>query len=283
MATNVVMPALGMAQDTGKLVEWLKAEGETVQKGEPLMKIETDKVTVEIESPASGVLANVSAMPGDDIRVGHTIARILAPGESASAPEQKAAPTQPAAGKNGDGKKATLPVSPVAARMAAEHNLDLSLVKARGNRIEKADVLAFLDTQTKSAPQTRLATPASPKARRLARERGIDMTTLQGSGPNGAVLAADVHSAVQPSALPVSVEAGDVETPGTVWRVMAERMTESWTSAPHFYLVREVAASGLVELRARITPIVEKNSCETTVPGNCCDCPAATRVRLVAR
>jgi pyruvate dehydrogenase E2 component (dihydrolipoamide acetyltransferase) len=263
LATNVVMPALGMAQDTGKLIEWLKAEGETVQKGEPLMMIETDKVTVEIEAPASGVLANVSAKPGSDIRVGHTIAQILAPGESVPTPEQKAASAQATTAKGGNGKKAALPVSPVAARIAAEHNLDLSLVKARGNRIEKADVLAFLDTQTKSAPQTRLATPASPKARRLAAERGIDVTALQGSGPNGAVLAADVlgaAKAAQPSPLPVAAESGDVETPSTIWCVMAERMTESWTSAPHFYLVREVAASGLVELRARITPIVEKRN-----------------------
>jgi pyruvate dehydrogenase E2 component (dihydrolipoamide acetyltransferase) len=260
LATNVVMPALGMAQETGKLIEWLKAEGETVQKGEPLMKIETDKVTVEIESPASGVLANVSATPGSDIRVGHTIAQILAPGESPPAPEQRAAPAQSAAAKGGDGKKAAPPVSPVAARVAAEHNLDLNLIKARGNRIEKADVLAFLDAQTKSAPQTRLTTPASPKARRLAAERGVDVTTLQGTGPHGAVLTADVLNAVKPSALSVTVEAEDIEKPGTIWRVMAERMTESWTSAPHFYLVREVVASGLVELRARITPIVEKRN-----------------------
>src|SRR5512143_324212 len=134
------MPALGMAQETGKLVEWLKAEGDTVVKGEPLMEIETDKVTVEIEAPASGILANITATPGTDVPVGHTIAQILAPGEApavAKPLEPAASAAQPPAG---NGKKAVRQVSPVAARMAVEHNIDLQLVNPRGDRIEKVDV-----------------------------------------------------------------------------------------------------------------------------------------------
>jgi pyruvate/2-oxoglutarate dehydrogenase complex dihydrolipoamide acyltransferase (E2) component len=77
------MPALELAQDTGKLIAWLKKEGEQVTKGEPLMEIETDKVTVEIESPASGFLAGVSAAPGEAVPVGKVIAWILAAGETA--------------------------------------------------------------------------------------------------------------------------------------------------------------------------------------------------------
>src|SRR5262245_40177037 len=77
------MPALGMAQETGTLIRWLKAVGEAVAKGEPLMEIETDKATVEIEAPAAGVLANVSAQAGDVVPVGQTIAVLLAPGEAA--------------------------------------------------------------------------------------------------------------------------------------------------------------------------------------------------------
>ena len=87
MPTNVIMPALGVAQQTGTLLKWLKAEGQAVSKGEPLMEIETDKATVEIEAPASGVLSKVSAKAGDEIPVGQRIALILAPGESASAME----------------------------------------------------------------------------------------------------------------------------------------------------------------------------------------------------
>ena len=81
VATNVIMPALEMAQETGKVLRWLKKEGETVAKGEPVMEIETDKVTVEIEAPASGILGGMSAREGDTVPVGQTIAWILAPGE----------------------------------------------------------------------------------------------------------------------------------------------------------------------------------------------------------
>src|SRR5690242_7712948 len=85
MATNVIMPALELAQETGKVLKWLKQPGASVRKGEALVEIETDKVTVEIEAPASGVLQQVSAQPGDVVPVGHTIALILAPGETVAA------------------------------------------------------------------------------------------------------------------------------------------------------------------------------------------------------
>src|SRR5687768_12926389 len=88
------MPALGMAQETGTLIQWLKSVGDSVTKGEPLMEIETDKATVEIEAPASGILSNVTAQPGDVIPVGERIAIILAPGESDSTtlPQSKSEP-----------------------------------------------------------------------------------------------------------------------------------------------------------------------------------------------
>src|SRR5690348_2814994 len=88
MATDVILPALGMSQDTGKIIQWLKSEGDQVAQGEPLVEIETDKATVEIESPATGVLARVSAASGEDIPVGQVIAAILAPEEAQAAGEQ---------------------------------------------------------------------------------------------------------------------------------------------------------------------------------------------------
>src|ERR1700689_1045789 len=81
MAISVVMPALEMAQETGKLVSWLKKEGESVTKGEPLLEVETDKAVMEIESPGNGVLAGIKVQPGTDVPVGQTIAWIVAPGE----------------------------------------------------------------------------------------------------------------------------------------------------------------------------------------------------------
>jgi len=138
--------------------------------------------------------------------------------------------------------------TPVARRIAAEHGLDLREVKPDGGRIEKADVAAYLDAQSASAlPESRpRLLPASPKARRLAVERGIDIATIDGGGPDGAALAADV----------LAVEAAPAPelqalTPGAAWRVMAERVTQSWTSVPHFYLLREVNAGRLITWREK--------------------------------
>src|SRR3989337_1936982 len=125
------MPALELAQETGKLIRWLKREGEAVAKGEPIMEIETDKVTVEIEAMASGTLAGIRADEGDVIPVGRTIAWILAPGESVpSRPESVS--------------MATVSASPLARRIAEEHGIDIARVKPDGGRVEKADVLAYL-------------------------------------------------------------------------------------------------------------------------------------------
>jgi pyruvate/2-oxoglutarate dehydrogenase complex dihydrolipoamide acyltransferase (E2) component len=82
MATNVIMPALELAQETGKVLRWIKAPGDTVKQGEPIVEIETDKVTVELEAPASGILRAVTAQEGDVVPVGHTIALIAAIGEA---------------------------------------------------------------------------------------------------------------------------------------------------------------------------------------------------------
>ncbi len=260
MSTNVIMPALEMAQETGKILRWLKPEGASVSKGEPIMEIETDKVTVEIEAPATGTLVNVTAREGDVIPVGQTIAWVLAPGESApsTAPAVQSGRTI--------SKSIEVTASPVARKIAEEHGVDLALVKPGGGRIEKADVLAYLTLTPSPSPVrkdgeqergVRLA-PASPKARRLAAERGIDIATLRGSGPDDVIIAADVSIAPMPR---VQSPISNFESPiSTVWRVMAERMTTSWTTVPHFYLVREVAASGLVEMRARLAPLVEKRT-----------------------
>src|SRR5437660_12304041 len=91
------MPALEMAQESGRILRWLKAEGDEVAKGDPLMEIETDKVTVEVEAPADGLLAGVRALEGDDVPVGATVAYLLGPGEEL--PENGAVPavTEPEA------------------------------------------------------------------------------------------------------------------------------------------------------------------------------------------
>ena len=246
--THVIMPALELAQETGKLLRWIKAAGDTVRKGEPIAEIETDKVTIELEAPASGVLSAVTAQEGDVISVGHTIAQIAAANE-APAPT----PTLSPEGRGqGEGPDARVKASPLARKIAEAHGVDLARVKTASGKVEKADVLAFVESQRVVALPTngsagRLVA-ASPKARRLAAERGIDLRALKGSGPGGAVLTLDVPGATslpttEPLTLP-SPQRG--EGVGTVWRIMAERMTASWTRAPHFYLVREVNVTRLV-------------------------------------
>jgi pyruvate dehydrogenase E2 component (dihydrolipoamide acetyltransferase) len=244
-----------MAQETGVLLRWLKAEGEQISQGEPLMEIETDKATVEVESPATGTLVNVTAGPGDEIPVGQVIALILAPGETASGPA--ASISSPGALASGANDKGQVRASPLAARIAAEHNLDLKLIEAGGGRIQKEDVLAYLAAQ----PATQTATPtdrrvlASPKARRLAGEKNLALATITGSGPEGAVLAADVLAvAAQPAeSVPAPVPAPPSEEVAfpmsRMWQVMVRRLTESWQTAPHFYLAGEVNASRLIAWR----------------------------------
>ena len=235
------MPALELAQETGKLLRWIKAPGDTVRKGEPIAEIETDKVTVELEAPASGVLGAVTAQEGDVVPVGHTIAQIAAPGESPAS-------TLGGSGEGpGGGADTRVKASPLARKIAEEHGVDLARVKTASGKIEKADVLAFVERRRAvAAPANGSAgrlVAASPKARRLAAERGIDLRALKGSGPAGAVLTLDVPTAPLTPPSPQRAEGGGV---GTVWRIMAERMTASWTSAPHFYLVREVNVARLV-------------------------------------
>jgi pyruvate dehydrogenase E2 component (dihydrolipoamide acetyltransferase) len=276
--TNVIMPALGMAQETGKVVGWLKAAGEVVTKGQPLVEIETDKITVEIEAPASGTLVQVTAAAGDEVPVGQVIALILGPGELAPGQARPSAPPAPPMSSDGPAVQTQI-ASPVAARIAAEHQLDLGQIHSAGRRIEKADVLAFLDARSRVSPGA--LTPASPKARRLAAERGIDIATLDGRGPGGAVLSADVLAADdrrpttddrplldkrqetkderQETAAHRSpiLDDGQLTTDNgpltqhlsAAWRVMAERMAQSWSSAPHFFLMREVDASRLIAWR----------------------------------
>jgi pyruvate dehydrogenase E2 component (dihydrolipoamide acetyltransferase) len=222
MPAIVIMPALELAQETGKVLRWLKSAGDTVVKGEAIVEIETDKVTVEIEAPAAGVLREVSAREGDVVAVGKTIALIFAADEAAS--------------------DATVKASPLARKLAEEHGVDLARVKSSG-RIEKADVLAHVERARGSAAEqvTPPLVAASPKARRLAAERGVELSVIKGSGPSGAVVVGDVPAAPRATG----------PTVGSVWRIMAERMTSSWTTAPHFYLVREVDVSRLRAWRER--------------------------------
>jgi pyruvate dehydrogenase E2 component (dihydrolipoamide acetyltransferase) len=221
MAYNIVMPALEMAQENGKLLAWRKKEGEGVAKGEPLLDIETDKAVVEIESPADGILTGVKAHAGDVIPVGQTIAWIVLPGEK---PPAEAQPS--ASGRRMETKASSAP--PAAATKAA------------------------------SGPPPSTAR-ISPKARRLAKEHGIDLSTVRGTGSEGEILAEDVQALVaSPNSAKGAAAPAVLETMSSIARLMAERTTQSWTSVPHFFVVREADAGAVIEAREKLGSAIEK-------------------------
>ena len=205
MATEVIMPALNPGQETGILLEWLKQEGETIEKGEPLMEVETDKANVEVEAEATGILSNISVQPGDEIHVGEVIAMILSEDESAPESIKDDSSTQTAVTENE--------------------------VKHHSGNSEKME---SIETVSKN----KIA--ASPKVKQYAKKEGIDLSSLKGSGPGGAILMEDVL-AIQSTA---EKEDKDFQT-GKGWLLMADRLTESWTSAPHFSIVRNLDATNL--------------------------------------
>jgi pyruvate dehydrogenase E2 component (dihydrolipoamide acetyltransferase) len=218
MAFSVVMPALEMAQETGKLIAWRKNEGDRVTKGEPLLEVETDKAVLEVEAPADGILAGITAGAGADIPVGRTIAWILAPGE----------------------------------KPPAENESSTSTPAARGKTESHATLVAASAPQPSAVQSARI----SPKARRLAKELGVDLAAVRGSGPGGEILASDVQAA--PAASSAAPKQGSIEVPSTLGRLMAERTTQSWTTVPHFFVTREIEASALNQYRERQAPEIER-------------------------
>jgi len=224
MAFSVVMPALEMAQETGKLIAWRKKEGDHVTKGEPLLEIETDKAVMEVEAPADGVIAGITGVVGTDIPVGQTIAWIVAPGETPPSESESSARALVARGKTESH------AAPAAANLPESR-------ATQGARI-------------------------SPKARRLAKELGVDLAAVHGSGPGGEILASDVQTAgAAPDASTVtaaSAKPSSIEVPSTLGRLMAERTTQSWTTVPHFFVTREIDATALNAYRAKIVSDIER-------------------------
>jgi pyruvate dehydrogenase E2 component (dihydrolipoamide acetyltransferase) len=224
MAISVVMPALEMAQETGKLLAWRKKEGERVAKGEPLLEIETDKAVVEVEAPGDGTLAGITAQVGAVIPVGETIAWLVGPGEK---PPAKSATTAPAA------------------RASSSHERASAAAVAQAPAVEQRGGVA---------PQI------SPKARRLAKELGVDIAPIRGTGPDGTITSEDVQHAADSKGASIGGAAAPVsaESLSQVARLMAERTAQSWTSVPHFFLVRDVDCGELIAVQKKLSGEAQK-------------------------
>ena len=253
MATDVKLPRLGQGMESGVIVRWLKSEGEPVAKGEPLYELDTDKVTQEVESELDGVLTKI-VVPEGDVEVGATVAVIESDGASGAPPEASAeSPAEaqreaPAEDSPADGAEVPVPAAepaPAAAPPAA-------------------------DGRTAAAP-ARLK--ASPLARRMARERGVDLASLQGTGPEGRILADDVERAASGAATPAAAStapsalpAGEVETvPLTsIRKTIARRLTEAW-SAPVFQLGVSADMTEVLALREQLVERLAEGDSKPTV------------------
>ena len=224
MATVVVMPKLGLTMTEGIVETWLKSEGETVEKGEPLLVIITEKVTYEYEAPASGILRVILHKEGDVVPVAAPIAVIAASDEDL--PDIEALERE-------EGEVAEM-VAPAAQRAA--------LAPAKGERIL-----------------------VSPLARRIAREKGVDLTAIQGTGPGGRIVKEDVLRVARDVAEVAPAATGEA-LPGRVIpmkgirRVMAQRMSESTRTIPHFFLNVEVDMASTLRVREKLLEEVEKKA-----------------------
>ncbi|HLG08688.1 MAG TPA: dihydrolipoamide acetyltransferase family protein [Gaiellaceae bacterium] len=255
MAVEVKLPRLGQGMESGTIVRWLKAEGDSVAKGEPLYELDTDKVTQEVEADAGGVLLKIVVTDGE-VDVGTTVAVIGAQDEDVS--EILAG----ARGGNG-GAPAVVPDARAAVR-----------VEEKPSGSEPQGVIEGSVESEVASPVGRAGerTKASPLARRIARERGVDLASVTGTGPEGRVIAEDVESAAAgvaavagaPTAPPSAPRDVEIVELTSTRRTIARRLTEAW-AAPVFQLSVTANASELAAARERMVDLLREGETKPTV------------------
>ncbi len=251
MATDVTLPRLGQGMESGVIVRWLKQEGDTVAKGEPLYELDTDKVTQEVEAEVDGVLQKIVVAEGE-VEVGATIAVIETNG-AGGAPTAEEAPA-----KEEEQADEPAPEAAPATEAAAS----------------EPEAGPENDAPTAAAAQGDGRLKASPLARRIARERGVDLATLTGTGPEGRILAEDVERAPVGGAGPA---AGPAEAPGlappgeieivqlsSVRKTIARRLSEAWT-APVFQLGVSADMTEVLALRETLVERMGEGDVKPTV------------------
>ncbi len=236
MAEIVAMPKLGFDMAEGKLVRWMRAEGETVEQGQVLAEIETDKATVEVEAAAGGVVRKHLVAEGASVPVGTAIAIIgtadeplpeAARAAAVQAVAPRRAPPAPAAVAS---PAPTGPRAPAAAEPYREPEGDGRLPGGRR---------------------------ASPLARRLAAEKGVSLGTVAGSGSGGRVTRRDVEDAVEGRAVGLAPAAETEHVPlSRVRALIGRRMTQAKQQAPHFYVTSEIDAAPLMSFREELNAIL---------------------------
>ena len=280
MATNVTMPKLGLTMETGKIIEWKKQEGDQVQEKEILLVVETEKITYDVEAPATGILHIISPVESE-VPVAELIGIIAADkaefdkvaaagapapaaaaapaAQEATAPAPAAAPA-PAVPARAPGER--IKASPRAKKLAQEKDLDISLITGTGpeGRITKKDVLAF----ELSAPRVKI----SPVAKKMADELGLDASTIKGSGPGGRITKEDVErhaaaakapAAAAPAAAAAAPAEGDRLVKFTGMRkIIGQKMLQSKTQAAQAYMANNCDASAIQDFRKQLLAYSEK-------------------------
>jgi pyruvate dehydrogenase E2 component (dihydrolipoamide acetyltransferase) len=239
-----------MTQEEATVVQWLVAEGDVVEKGDLLMEVETDKITMDVEAMDEGILRGVNVQAGDVVPVTEVIGFIVPVGETWAEPEE-VKPTEP---------KAT----PVAQRVATANAVDIGAIpSANGQKIKRRDVEDYLQKQDApvngsviSAESDKLR--ATPAARRIAREREIDLAQVGGSGPKGRIQADDV-AAFEPAAPQAVVTSANVVPFGRMRRTIAERMVQNYQTIPHITFTVSADMTAALALRKRINEQFERD------------------------
>src|SRR5215210_365237 len=229
MATELKVPTLGMDMEEATIVRWLVEEGAEVKKGDPVLEIDTDKTSFEIEAPATGAIRALRGNEGETLPVGATLAYVTAPGEDI--PEEKAPAEDSAPEPTAEAPAATR------REVAEDQPAPASADSENGRRVR-----------------------ASPAARRAAEEMSVPIDSIPGSGPYGRVYLSDVlemkaepeAAAEAPSAESAAIDAARREPLSRIRRLGAERTARSFSEVPHFYLTRELEADRLVELLERL-------------------------------
>lgn len=251
MASNVTMPKMGYDMEEGKILRWLKKEGDPVTKGEPIAEIETDKISIEIEAFAGGVLAKILHGDGATVPVGDPIGVIAEPGEKVEAPAAGA----PAAAAKPAAEAAPAAPSAAAPAQAAAPAAAQAPAPTEGERIGTEPVLRI---------------KASPLAKKVAAEKGVELKGLQGSGPGGRIVRKDVEAAqpgaaapavaaqAAPAAVGAPTGAGRREPLSSMRKAIARKMVEAKAPIPHFQVTMEVNMEAAMALRAQLNEGLDK-------------------------
>jgi pyruvate dehydrogenase E2 component (dihydrolipoamide acetyltransferase) len=257
MAAEIIMPKMGDAMTEGKVVRWYKKAGDAVKKGEPILEIETDKVNLDLEAEADGTIGDVQASEGQTIPVGGVLARILAAGESASAP--KAAP-QAAPKKTEDPdpqQRRTTDKKDSFKHTTGEY---AEAIEMKAPRVDRTNANVVQMPQAQSGRRR-----SSPLARKMASELGVSLEAVQGSGPQGRIIAADIKNfsggSGGTSRRPAIAMAGapqleEKQIPlSAMRRTIAKRLAESTGPIPHFYLTADYDVTNLLSVRTQLNEI----------------------------